>query len=96
MIWLLGDKETSKRLGEIKNHLEDILEAKNVSFDRETRPFNAHITLARFDIRLPHPKPTIEKNVDLRFEASSLDLMESKLSQEGAHYAVLQKFSFRT
>lgn len=94
MIWLSGDSTTSKKLGEIKNHLEDILEASGVPFDRESRHFNAHITLARFDLRLPRPKPEIEKGVDLRFGAKSLDLMESKLERGGAKYTVLQKFSF--
>ena len=92
MIWLLGDGSTSKKLGEIKNRLEDILETNDVPFDRETRPLNAHITLARFDMRLPQPKPEIEKAVELRFEAKSLDLMESQLSRGGAQYTILQKF----
>lgn len=92
MIWLLSDSATSRKVGEIKNHIEDILEARNIPFDRETRPFNAHVTLARFDLKLPQPRPEIEKNIDLRFEAKSLDLMESKLKRGGAEYTILQRF----
>lgn len=96
MIWLLGDGETSKKLGEMKNSFEDLLGEKNVLFDRETRPFNAHITLARFDLRLPQPRPAIEKRAGLRFEAKSLDLVESRLERGGAKYEIVQEFPLKT
>lgn len=92
MIWLLGDGSTSKKLGDVKIRLEDLLRASMVSFEREARQFNAHITLARFDLTLPQPPPTIEKGVNLGFEAKSMDLMESRLGRGGAEYTILEEF----
>jgi len=97
MIWLLGDKKTSAALNEIRNFLEDELEARDVAFAREKRKFNAHLTLARFgaDFRDNVSLPTIHRDVNLKFRAESLDFMESELKKGGAEYTILQQFTFR-
>jgi 2'-5' RNA ligase len=108
MIWLAGSEETSKKLDEIKKYLENELIKDGVKFQRENRPYNAHLTLARF-------QPIARKNVDrtradaekilresalgprrsaLGFQAQSLDLMESHLKRTGAEYEVLAKLTF--
>jgi 2'-5' RNA ligase len=91
MIWLTGAGETSKILGVIKNELENNLIKNGVKFQREHRPYNAHLTLARFqagevenikEIKLPQINP-------LNFEIQSLNLMESHLKRTGAEYEKL-------
>ena len=80
MIWLVGSKETSKILGEIKNKLEDELVKNGVRFKRENRGYNAHLTLARFQpilrtsdvLNMDVRRPKIE---NISFTAQSLDLM---------------------
>ena len=96
MIWLSGDKETSKNLSIIKNELDNLLNENGVKFKIEHRNFNSHITLARFEplakseienIKLP----AVEK---LNFRAKSLDLMESHLKRSGAEYEILTSLTF--
>ena len=96
MIWLSGDKETSKNLSIIKNELDNLLNENGVKFKIEHRNFNSHITLARFEplakseienIKLP----AVEK---LNFRAKSLDLMESHLKRTGAEYEILTSLTF--
>ncbi len=93
MVWILGTKQSSLEIGKTKTLFEDELDKNAVPFDRETREFNAHVTLARCDLRLPQPRPRIEKDANLPFRAKSIDLMESHLSRDGARYTVLQRFS---
>jgi len=93
MIWLTTKNETSEALGKIKNQLEDLLEKNGVKFKKENRKFQGHLTLARF-------KPSFKKETELLnveglfFFPQSLDLMESKLFQTGAEYAILEKIKF--
>ncbi len=100
MIWLTGSKETSKKLDEIKNHLEDKLIESRVKFQRENRPYNAHLTLARFP-SAPIKADTISINQFLNqhksvlsFQAQSLDLMEAHLKPTGAEYEILASLTF--
>lgn len=107
MIWLCGSKETSKILGEIKNKLEDELVKNGVRFQRESREYNAHLTLARFsptqinadikqigaDIISVNQRSNQHKSA-LSFQAQSLDLMESYLKRTGAEYEILANLTF--
>lgn len=103
MIWLTGTKQTSKILGEIKDKLEDELVKNGVRFKRDKRPFNGHLTLARFQFNFGKsnlPKLDNIKEVglpdieNLSFTAKSLDLMESRLKRTGAEYEILQSIDF--
>ena len=97
MIWLISPKEISQNLDKIKNYLEDSLAKNRVSFQRENRAFNNHLTLVRFqrdsmpnlaDIKLPP--------IDLiKFQAQNLDLMESHLKRTGAEYEILTSINFK-
>jgi len=95
MLWILGTKETSEVLGRAKIMLEDAFEAKGIRFERETRLFQAHLTLARFE---PQPKgqlPAIERPMRLVSRATSFDLMKSTLRRTGAEYSIYSSFDLR-
>lgn len=94
MIWLTGTKETSKSLAAIKDELEKELIDQGVRFQRESRLFNAHLTLARFELS-KKSLPDIEKSFSHEFGAKSLDLMESHLKRTGAEYEILSSFDFK-
>lgn len=95
MIWLTGSRATSDRLQELRNGLEDVLADKGVRFRRESRQFNIHITLARFENvdRLVLPK--IDRLFSESFIAESLDVMESNLKRSGAEYTILSSGKFQ-
>lgn len=95
MIWLIGSDETSQSLSDIKKVLEDNLESAGVRFDREARPFTAHLTLARFEPAPVVSLPPVEKRIKFAFNAANLDVMESRLKRSGAEYEVLSSFAFR-
>lgn len=96
MIWLCGTKETSKALGEIKKYLDDSLIKNGVGFQRENRPFNTHLTLARFQSGQQNNQNKLPNYPihQLSFIAQSLDLMESHLKHTGAEYEILSKMDF--
>ncbi len=83
MIWLTGTKETSKILGGIKNDLENNLVNNGVRFKMEDRPFNCHLTLARFQ-NIPEKLELSDSiHAPIKFMAQSIDLMESNLNPFG-------------
>lgn len=94
MIWINGSASISKSLSEIKNSLEDNLASAGVKFKQEFRGFKAHITLAKFNAATRHGLPVIEKKFDWKFTATSIDLMESHLSRNGAQYEKLASVNF--
>lgn len=92
MIWLLGAGEVSKRFDKINQRLIQKLNEKGIYFKIEHRPPTAHITLLRFGRgqKFPRVLPLIDKRVDIRFEAASLDLMESTLNRPaGPEYKII-------
>ena len=96
MIWLTGTKETSKKLDEIKKYLENELTENGVKFQRENRPYNAHLTLARFQSSQQSNQNKLPNYPihQLSFISQSLDLMESYLKRTGAEYEILSKMDF--
>ncbi len=72
--------------------------AAEIGADCETRPWLAHLTLARFKGQGPLPAslraaalPAISR---LSFMPESFDLMESTLSPKGAHHEIVRSFRF--
>lgn len=66
---------------------------------RETRPFAAHLTLAR--LKEPRISPALRENLEKskersfgRFSAGEFHLIESKLKSSGAEYTTLHSFRF--
>lgn len=96
MIWLTGDEKTSEKLNELKISLEKTLVANGVKFKQENRIFNAHLTLARFGNPLGKLPDYLIAPLFLRFEAETLDLMESRLKRNGAEYEKISEFAFKS
>lgn len=89
MIWLTSTRETSEKLGKIKKELEDRLEMKGVKWQHELRPYQGHLTLARFPELPRRNLPAIEKEINWQYEAKEINLMKSTLKKTGAEYEVL-------
>ena len=93
MIWAVGE---GKQLGNIKNDLEDGLEKREVSFEREGRPFRIHITVARFKNPVPLKSlPSLNIPIHETFYANGIDVIESRLQRTGAVYTVLEQYELR-
>jgi 2'-5' RNA ligase len=87
--------EAPPELGELARRVEDSLE--RLGFARERRPFNPHLTLARFKVPRAQPGLRIlaerQASTSLgRFEVSEFFLFESKLSPHGAEYRKVARF----
>jgi len=90
MIWFLASEKTSQQLNELKNILEEELEKQGLKWKKEKRKFEGHLTLARFFPLSKKELPTLKKlTFPLKFEAVSLDLMNSILQKTGAFYEPL-------
>ncbi len=98
-IWAQGEK--SQELANLQADLEESI-YKNPGYkykSREIQPHKPHITLARikqWDFRRLEEIPPIEESINLDFEASSFDLMESYLKRGGAKYEVLESFRLKS
>jgi len=92
MVWVKGQK--SQELSDLKQELESALLEK-VNFHQESRAFSPHITLGRiraWDWKKiePEERPEVNEVIDLIFEVSSIDIMESELKREGPRYTILE------
>ena len=95
MLWLHINKESSKKISEIKNIMDSFLESSGISFQKEDRLFSGHITLLRFNEKINNDKlPQIGKFIQLSYFPETINLMESELMTYGAQYNSLQKFNF--
>jgi RNA 2',3'-cyclic 3'-phosphodiesterase len=86
-------------LNALATRVEEAME--RLGFAREQRPFNPHLTLARFKSARPQPElaALVEKQIDLRlghFEVADFFLYESRLSPAGAEYRKVERFPART
>jgi 2'-5' RNA ligase len=93
MIWLEG--EASRELIKLKKELESALLDGDSGFYRpENRAFEPHITLARVkegrNREISGQQAEIEQDFEARFEAGSLEVMESDLKRDGAEYIILE------
>lgn len=69
----------------------------SIGFPREDRPFNPHLTLARFNV--PRPQPRLEALLKAQapphfgtFDVSEIFLWESRLLPAGAEYRKIASF----
>ncbi len=97
MIWAEGEK--SKDLANLKNDLEKNLLENFTPYRNEVsgagRPYAPHITLGRlrqweFGKIEPEQRPEINEEINLKFEVSSIEVMESRLKRNGAEYTALE------
>jgi RNA 2',3'-cyclic 3'-phosphodiesterase len=70
---------------------------KYVFANSENSSRNLHVTLARISQWQwrqigPEDRPNVEENIDLSFEAKSIEVMESFLKRGGPEYKVLKSF----
>jgi RNA 2',3'-cyclic 3'-phosphodiesterase len=87
--------QASSALGELAARVETALEP--LGFERESRPFKPHLTLARFDRPLTPSALTTalnESSVESfgSFEVREFFLFESRLRRGGAEYFKLARF----
>lgn len=99
MIWAVTDEATSQALGDIKAALEDALAERGVRFERETKKYNAHLTLARLPagqagFEYGQNLPSIDALLAIRFIPESVDLMESNAKKSGAEYTLFTEVEF--
>ncbi|MBU2540024.1 RNA 2',3'-cyclic phosphodiesterase [Patescibacteria group bacterium] len=97
MIWALGER--SEGFVNLKNDLEKELSQK-IRFVPKDRRVSLHITLARIKEwewrRIePEERPEIEGIVDLNFQVSSIELMESVLKRGGPKYKILESYKLK-
>lgn len=90
MIWVEG--EGSNELGELQKELEAALPVEK---EKENKKYTLHITLGRlkqweFNKIEPEERPQINEEINLTFEAKSIDIMESDLKKGGPEYAIIE------
>lgn len=99
-VW--AETESTKELSSFQVELEEKL-FRMPSYQyktKENRSFCAHITLARikaFDFRRAEPegRTNINEDLDLCFEVSAIEVMESRLKRSGAEYEILESVALK-
>jgi len=92
ILWI-GVSDESGELNALKRHLED--ECAREGFDKESRPFHPHLTLAR--LRLPRAARALAvAHKEMGFEpievvVSELKVIRSELNSEAAKYTVISR-----
>jgi 2'-5' RNA ligase len=94
MIWLKTTKETSNILNSLKNDIEKEFENENLSWQKDERIYQGHITLARFQQTTSTKLPILNESFGKNFEVKRIDLMKSILYQKGPEYEKLASFDF--
>lgn len=98
MIWVEGEK--SAELGALQKDLENSFVVSTTQDPEEKgRPYAPHITLGRikmweFRQQDPETRPEVEENINLSFDVSAVEIMESKLKRVGPDYNILQSCAF--
>lgn len=94
LVWAEG--KGSRELTALTTDLAQTI-AQQIHFLQANRPFIPHVTLARIKTwewsRLEEEeRPEINEEIDLSFDVTSIDVMESRLQRGGAEYAALAKY----
>ncbi len=85
-IWLTTDKESSHKIGFLKNSLEIELKKRGVTWEEQERTYQGHLTLARFESVPIRTLPPLRVPVGRSYRAEAIRLVESHLSRKGAEY----------
>jgi len=91
MIWLTTTEKTSKSIDKLKKILEDNLWDSGVRWQRESRPYFAHLTLARFKNISVNHLPPLDRFLPLKYKAESFDFLASQLLPTGAVYTLIRR-----
>ena len=92
VLWV-GINDSSGKLSELHARLED--ESAHAGFDKDSRPFHPHLTIAR--LRQPrHARTLAAAHRRLEFEPADIAVAEllvirSELSSEGSKYTVVSR-----
>jgi len=97
LIWVEG--EESEEIKALKAGLDKSLHDA-IGFLPDKKGFISHVTLGRvrkWDWQKiePEERPQIPEDLFLDFEASSIEIMESKLKREGPEYTILESIPFK-
>ena len=92
LIWTMGEDYDKEGMLRLKAAAETVFGQKP-----EVRPYNPHLTIARFKEGEFDKLPTkeLDEAVDWEMEVNSVVLYESKLHHSGAEYDVLKRIEFR-
>ncbi|MDO8504842.1 MAG: RNA 2',3'-cyclic phosphodiesterase [Candidatus Liptonbacteria bacterium] len=87
LIWAWG-KEAGEEILKLKSVAEAVFGQRP-----EKRPYNPHLTLARFkdDDFKSFPIKHLEEKIDWKMKADSVALYESRLHHSGAEYEILKE-----
>ena len=86
----------SKEIGELKNSLEEkLLNIPKQRLSMFKEGLSPYVTLGRIrkrDFReiKPEERPVIDKNISIKLEVNSIDIMEAEIESTGARYTLLQ------
>lgn len=89
MIWLTTTQQSSHTLSNLKEAIEKELQQNGVKWQKESRPFHGHITLARFELTPLENLLELNEKFQEDFPLETVDLMKSTLRREGALYEKL-------
>jgi RNA 2',3'-cyclic 3'-phosphodiesterase len=94
MLWASGQK--SMVLSKLKRDLENALSEK-IKYFPEERAFAPHITLARISAFAwrqinPEERPEAKDNIDIKFTAESIEVMESEIKRGVPRYFVIESY----
>lgn len=107
VIWMgIEDQPLAQLHGSPLQRLHHILnrELQRRDFETEKRPFSPHLTLARVKQPLtPAEQQTVQRLLHSKqnnasstlYRVTSLNVMKSELSREGAKYSVLQAYALK-
>ncbi len=93
MVWVEGEK--SEELGKLQANIEKNFISHQDEVSDAGRPYAPHITLGRirtweFKRIEPEERPEVNEDIDLSFEVSSIEIMESQLKRTGPDYIILE------
>jgi len=93
MVWAEG--EESQELGKLQADLENSLSNSLNKTENKGRPYAPHITLGRIKTwdwkRIDLEEiPEVNEEINLIFEVSSVEIMESFLKRKGPDYVILE------
>ena len=98
MVWVIGKR--SKELDSLNTDLQNSFQELPVKTESNYRSFTPHITLGRintWEFRQiePEERPQVTEDINLDFEANSIEIMESKLLRGGPEYTILKSFKLK-
>lgn len=97
MVWVKIEKN-SQLLALQNDLIKQLFSLSSFEYkEKEKREYSPHITLGRikqweFKKMNLEQRPKINELINLDFEVSSIDVMESQLKREGAKYTILEIF----